>query len=312
VAWINPVFAMLTHALSANSAVQRVVILGANGFIGRRLAAALRAEGVDIATPASRDLDLAQPQAALRLAEMLRPSDAVVMLSAAAVKKGRDTAGLVRNLAIGESVCRALASAGCAHVIYLSSDSIYPFGQAPITEADLAAPTYLYATMHAARELMFRDAVKTRLAILRPTQIYGAGDTHNAYGPNRMLRSALAQGHIALFGDGEETRDHLFIDDLVRLLVQVLHRRSAGILNLATGQSISFMDLARRIARRLDRPVEFVSQPRELLTVTHRTFDVSALRKAFPDFVPTALDDGLAQMLAELDMQARAAGAAAS
>ena len=96
------------------------------------------------------------------------------------------------------------------------------------------------------------------------------------------------------------------------LLTQVLRRRSAGILNLATGQSISFLEVARRIAALLDRPVEFVTQPRELLTVTHRKFDVSALRKAFPDFAPTALDAGLAQTLAALDMQANAAGAAAS
>ncbi len=291
---------------------RRIVVLGAAGFVGRYLVAELVRRGSQVLGLTSQSLDLSQAGAATRLTDLLRPSDAVVMLSSAPVKKGRDTAGLARNLTIGESVCRAVASVGCAHVIYLSSDSIYPYGQAAITEADLAAPTYLYATMHATRELMFRDAVKTRLAILRPTQIYGTGDTHNAYGPNRMLRSAVAQGQIAVFGDGEETRDHLFIDDLVRLLVQVLDRRSAGILNLATGQSISFMELATRIARLFDRPVEFLSQPRELLTVTHRTFDVSALRKAFPDFVPTALDDGLAQMLAELNMQARAAGAAAS
>ena len=87
----------------------------------------------------TRELDLSHLQSALRLAEMLRPSDTVVMLSASAMKKGRDTAGLIRNLTIGESVCRAVASAACAHVIYLSSDSVYPFGPDPITEADMAA-----------------------------------------------------------------------------------------------------------------------------------------------------------------------------
>lgn len=303
---------MLTHAQAVHSGLGRIVILGPGGFIGRRLDVMLRAQRAEVLTLSSRDLDLVQPNAALRLADMLRPADAVVVLAAATIKKGRDTAGLIRNLAIGENVCRAVAHAGCAHIVYLSSDSVYPFGQEPIAEADMAAPTYLYAAMHATRELMFRDAVKTRLAILRPTQIYGAGDTHNAYGPNRMLRSAVAQGHIALFGDGEETRDHLFIDDLVRLLVQVLRQHSAGILNLATGQSISFMELAQRVARLFDRPVEFVSHPRELPTITHRTFDISALRRAFPDFTPTTLDDGLVQMLAELEMQANAAGAAAS
>jgi UDP-glucose 4-epimerase len=303
---------MLTHIQAADSALPRTVILGASGFIGRRLAAALRAAGGEVVTPTTRELDLSQVQSALRLAEMLRPSDTVVVLSWSPMKKGRDTSGLIRNLTIAESVCRAVASAGCTHVIYLSSDSVYPYGHEPITEADMAAPTYLYASMHAARELMFRETVKTGLAILRPTQIYGAGDTHNAYGPNRMLRSALAEGQIALFGEGEETRDHLYIDDLTWLLSRIVRRRSAGLLNLATGRSIQFMELAQRIAGLLDRPIEFVAQPRVLLAITHRQFDIAALRKAFPDFVPTALDRGLALMRAELEAQDAATPATAS
>jgi UDP-glucose 4-epimerase len=303
---------MLIPAPATYPQLKRVVILGASGFIGRRLVTALRRDAIDLMLPSSEALNLSKPESATRLAEMLRPSDTVVMLSASPMKKGRDTAGLIRNLTIGESVCRAIATAGCAHVVYLSSDSVYPFGHEPITEADMAAPTYLYATMHAARELMFRETVKTRLAILRPTQIYGAGDTHNAYGPNRMLRSALAEGEIALFGEGEETRDHLYIDDLTWLLAQVVQRRSAGLLNLATGRSIAFMDLAQRIAGLLDRPIEFAVQPRVLLAITHRQFDVAALRKAFPDFAPTALDRGLALMRAELAAHDATRPAAAS
>ncbi|HEV8694163.1 MAG TPA: NAD(P)-dependent oxidoreductase [Lysobacter sp.] len=286
------------------------MILGASGFIGRKLASASRAAGIETTTLTSKVVDLAQPESSARLADMLKPSDSVVMLAAAPVRKGRDTEAVIRNLILGESTCRAVARANCAHVVYVSSDSVYPFGPAPITEADMAAPTYLYAAMHATRELMFREAVKTRLAIVRPTQIYGADDTHNAYGPCRMFRSALADGKIALFEGGEEMRDHLYIDDLVWLLVQVVRQRGAGVLNLATGRSVTFEDLARRISALIDRPIEFVTQPREKLTITHRHFDISALRRALPDFAATPLDEGLARMLAELETAGSKAAAA--
>lgn len=295
---------MLLHDPVTAEGSRRIVVLGAAGFVGRYLVAELGRRGNQVLALTSQGLDLSQAGAATRLTDLLRPSDAVVMLSAAAHRKRRDTDTLMRNLAIGETVCRALARIQCAQVIYLSSDSVYPYVAAPVDEATPAAPTYLYAAMHATREIMFRDAVRTRLAILRPTQIYGAGDTHNAYGPNRMLRSAMTQGRIELFGAGEETRDHLLIDDLVTLLIHVLQNGSAGLVNLASGQSISFAEIAKKIVAQIDRPIEIVSVPRQLPDITHRQFDISALRATFPGFAPTPLDDGLARMLAQLESPA--------
>jgi len=56
------------------------------------------------------------------------------------------------------------------------------------------------------------------LAILRPTLVYGAGDPHNGYGPNRFRRLASANQPIVLFGEGEERRPAVLagVDELLR------------------------------------------------------------------------------------------------
>ena len=89
--------------------------------------------------------------------------------------------------------------------------------------------------MHRTRELILAGEAKAPLAVLRLTAVYGADDTHNSYGPNRFVRQALKDGRISLFGDGEETRDHLYVDDAVALMLAVVSHASTGLLNLASG-----------------------------------------------------------------------------
>ena len=101
--------------------------------------------------------------------------------------------------------------------------------------------------MHALRERMLTAtlAAGTPLAVLRPTLIFGPGDTHNSYGANRFMRAAAADRRVPLFGQGEEQRDHVFVDDVVRIVQLVLERRSSGTLNLVTGRN--YLIIAKNI-----------------------------------------------------------------
>jgi len=271
----------------------RVVILGARGFLGRALAAKLAAAGLPQLVIGSADIDLTADGAAKALAARLQPDDALVMLSAVTPDKGRDVDVSLRNLAMGRNVCAALAETPCAHVVYISSDAVYPFTTGLVSERTPAAPMDLYGSMHRMRELMFEAAVKAPLAILRPTMVYGADDTHNSYGPNRFRRQAAQDGKITLGGGGEETRDNIYIDDAVRLIELTLLHRASGKLNLASGRSLSAHALATLIANYFPTPIEIVTTPRAL-PVTHRSFDITACRKAFPTFAFTPLETGLA------------------
>src|SRR5262249_52010973 len=114
---------------------------------------------------------------------------------------------------------------------------------------------------------------------------------------------ALHETRIAMFGNGEETRDHLYVDDAVALFMQTLVHRSTGLLNLASGQSASFREVAEQIIAHLGGPIELQSSKRQN-PVTHRRFDITNLNRAFPDTTLTPLSDGLRKTVDAMREQA--------
>ena len=290
---------VFTHELETPADPARAVVLGGRGFIGRALVAALEAAGIATEAPARAELDLAADGAAERLASMLRPTDSVVVLAALTPDRGQGREPFMRNLAIGANVCAALERVPPTHVVYVSSDAVYPLDDGLVSEASGPHPTSLYGMMHLSRELMLRTSTQAPVAVLRPTLVYGAADPHNSYGPNRFRRAAEREGRIVLFGEGEEHRDHVLVDDLVTVARLTLCHRSRGTLNVATGHSITYADLARKVAALHPAPVEIVRTPRQS-PITHRHFDVSELRRAFPRCRFTPLETGLARAHREL------------
>ena len=274
---------------------ERVVLLGARGFIGAVLKRQLEAQDVPTLAPTSAEVNLTAPGASEELATLLRPTDAVVMLAALTPDKGRDITTLMKNLVMMQSVSAALEKAGCAHLVYFSSDGVYDTTVSQVTEGTMASPRDLYGTMHFTREIMVRNLDRVPVLILRPTLIYGLDDTHNAYGPNRFRRSAQQEGTIVLIGGGEEARDHVHVDDVAALTVRCLMRRSIGTLNIATGISKSFREVAEIVAKQFDNPIEITSTPRTN-PITHRHYDITNSIKAYPDFRFIALEEGVASM----------------
>ncbi|HVT73258.1 MAG TPA: NAD(P)-dependent oxidoreductase [Lacunisphaera sp.] len=290
---------MLTHRNASPVPPGRVVILGANGFIPRALAARLRADQVAWVALGSAQLDLTAPGAGPRLGALLQPGDSVVMAAALTPDRGRDPATLMKNLRMAESVALALAAQPVAHLVYLSSDAVYDWRHPLVSEATPPTPTDLYSTMHLAREQVLGTAAaaaRVPFCVLRPCAVYGPGDTHNGYGPNRFARSALADGKIRLFGGGEEMRDHVWIDDVAAVIALALAHGSTGHLNVVSGRSASFAEVAAQISALAPRSVTLEFLPRAG-PVTHRHFDPTALLRAFPAHRPTALATGLPRLL---------------
>jgi nucleoside-diphosphate-sugar epimerase len=237
-------------------------------------------------------MDLAADGAGDRLAAILQPDDSVVMLAALTPDKGRGLLPFLKNVHMAASLYESLGKVIPAQIVYFSSDSVYPMSTGLISETSLAEPDDLYGAMHLSREIMIKSATKAPVAVLRTTLVYGAEDTHNSYGPNRLRRMAHKDGKIALFGEGEEMRDHLLVDDVIALTMLVLAHRSTGTLNIASGRSISYAELAKKIAALFDKPIEIVGTERQN-AIMHRHFDVTAIRRAFPTFIFTPLDKGL-------------------
>jgi len=285
---------MLEHAQGEPITPTRVVVIGAGGFVGGAIVRRLTRDGVPVHGLTRKEVDLLADGAADRLAAALAADDSVVFVSALA--PARTPAMLVQNLRMAEAVGQAVAARPVAHVVYVSSDAVYADDANPVTERSSCQPSSLHGMMHAARELMLRTDVKAPLAILRPSLLYGARDPHNGYGPNRFRRLAEKGEPITLFGEGEEQRDHVFIDDVSQLAALVLAHRSRGILNIATGASTSFRDIAQKVVALAGSKSEIRGTPRQN-PITHRHFDIADCLKAFPKFRYTPLNDGLARAM---------------
>jgi nucleoside-diphosphate-sugar epimerase len=287
---------MTQHLNAEPTPPARVVVLGGSGFLGRHLLAHLRGQSVATLGLSSADLDLCAAGAGEQFARLLSPDDALVFASCLTPDKGKDIRTAMRNLAMGEQVCAALQAAPCAHVIYVSSDAVYADSETLVREDSRCEPSSLYGLAHLTRERMVRltaEAGRVPWLVVRPTLVYGADDTHNSYGPNRFARQLRDAAVIKLFGNGEEKRDHVYAGDVARLLGLCLRHRTAGILNLATGVSHSFLEVANLCLEVGPRPGALERLPRSG-PVTHRHFDVSGLARAFPAFTFTPLRDGLA------------------
>ena len=284
---------MLEHLNTTPEHPPRVVVLGAGGFVGGASVKRLEAEGIPVLGLGRGELDLLEQGAVDKLAAYLKPNDALLVISARAPVK--DNAMLLDNIAMMKTVCDVVENKALSHVVYISSDAVYADSSDPLTETCSAEPGSLHGAMHLARELMLQHSCSAPLAILRPTLIYGLDDPHNGYGPNRFRRLAAEGKEIVLFGEGEERRDHVLVDDVAELVCQTLSHRSRGILNVATGQVISFRDIAEEIVSKFDNPVAVKGSPRQgaMPHNGYRPFDAAATRAAFPGFSYTLVKEGL-------------------
>jgi UDP-glucose 4-epimerase len=287
---------MLVHNFDTPQTPARVVVLGAGGFVGNAAADRLLFGGVPTMRLGRQEIDLCEKDAAEKLAEQLDPSDALLVVSANAPCK--DTTMLAENVQMIDSVCRALETVTVSHLVYISSDAVYADDPNPLHEASVVQPDSLHGMMHAARELMLKSVLNdTPFAVLRPTLLYGPADPHNGYGPNQFRRRAEAGEDIVLFGDGEERRDHVLIDDVAEVICLTLRHRSHGILNIATGDVTSFRDVAEMVAGYFEGPPEICTRPRQgpMPHNGYRPFDIETCRAAFPNFRYTPLSEGLAK-----------------
>ena len=107
------------------------------------------------------------------------------------------------------------------------------------------------------------------VAIVRPFNIFGEGQKEGQFGAliPILVKRALKGENLQVFGSGSQTRDYLYIDDLVRAYELVLNsKNTAGeVFNFGTGIETSVKDIAEYIAKKMGVSVEYAqSRPGEV------------------------------------------------
>jgi UDP-glucose 4-epimerase len=281
--------------VSAGHPPFNVVILGNTGFVGGRLQAYVAERGVRVTGFGSRELDLRENQALHRLDGLLGLDTLVVAASAAGAGSSMTARGLAENVLMVANLVDYLQSRPVRRCIFLSSDAVYAMGDTPIVEDAALDLSSLYGLSKYACERLVQQVLgrtSTKTVVLRPTAVFGPGDSHNAYGPNRFVRAVARGETVQLFGAGEETRDHLYVDDLVRAVVDLDAAEFEGTVNVASGLSRSFGSVIDTLTRLTGSEPRIESLPRRG-AITHRSFNISRLRATLPRLEFTPFEDAV-------------------
>ena len=130
---------------------------------------------------------------------------------------------------------------------------------------------------------------------LRFPGIYGPGDKGKST-INTLFSSLFNTGRITVFGDGKDTRDFAYIDDVYKVVEEAVKRPLNATVNVATGKSYSILEIIETIKSLVDKKFIVEFKPRDSKAEKrqgHMVYDISLFQKLFPNFVFTNLKAGL-------------------
>jgi UDP-glucose 4-epimerase len=239
---------------------KRVVVLGAAGFVGSSIIKALQPKNYEIVALSRKEVDFTHPLSRVIIEERVQDGDIVICAAAKAPAKNMDM--LTENISMITNIAEALKDRHLSYVLNISSDAVYADSADNITESSTIEPLSAHGIMHCMREYILQYRINAPMGHLRPTLIFGEGDPHNGYGPNSFIRNAIAGKNLEIFGNGEERRDHIFVEDVAALAVAMIEQKTNHAINAVTGQVISFLEIAEFITKAAKQPVEIIRKPR--------------------------------------------------
>lgn len=274
---------------------QRVLITGANGFVGRAVSRALLQRGDSVVGVVRR------PQTAVEgVREWIFDAndfegidqrwpvatrcDAVIHLAARVHMKHETTADpfaayRATNVTGALRVAAAARRAGARRFVFVSSIKAVGESSAgrPITEADEPAPTdpYGISKLEAERALIdYGRESGLEIVIVRPPLVYGPGVRANFL----QLMSAIAKGVPLPLGSIAARRSLLFVDNLADALVHcTTDPRAVGeTFHVTDGRDLSVSELARALTTQLHAPARLIPVPVGLLGLAGRLTGRSA------------------------------------
>jgi UDP-glucose 4-epimerase len=206
------------------------------------------------------------------------------------------------------SLMEAMRDAGIRRVVLASSGAVYgDQDEQPLHEGLTLNPGSPYAVSKIAAEIYVRTigaqwGIET--VSLRIFNAYGPGQqlpaSHAPVIP-RFLKSALSGASLVIFGDGEQTRDFVYVDDVVAALVAAASAPGVDrqVINVGSGQETSLNGLVGAVSRLVGKDLAPIYNTGQQGGVARMCADL-ARAQALLGFTPqTTLEAGLKRTLAQ-------------
>ncbi len=300
----------------------KALVTGAAGFIGSSLAEALTRRGDEVIgldcftdyyarsikeanlTPLRERPTFHFVEDALQTVPMEPLLDGVThifhLAAQAGVRKswGRDfLTYTTHNVDATQRLLEAVKERPLTRFVYASSSSVYGDAVAiPMREDAMVQPLSPYGVTKLAAEhlcLLYTANYGVPTVSLRFFTVYGPKQRPDM-GFHRFIRAALTGHPITLYGDGEQTRDFTYIDDIVAALLAAGDRGRAGaVYNIGGGSRVSVNEVLAMLARVANRPLDIRREAAQKGDMRDTLADTSRARAALGFAPSTPLDAGL-------------------
>ena len=293
-----------------------IVVTGGSGFIGTHLCGRLLDDGYAV-----RILDIAPPKSGMkaefvrasvldsaRLAKMLEGAEGVVHLAAlidVAASVADPYSDFSVNAAGTMNVLEAARHTGVKKVAFASSAAVYgePV-RLPVDEEHPTAPLSPYGAAKLAAEkyvLLYNSLYGMENTALRLFNVYGEGQSASSpySGVITKFADAIAEGRQPMiFGDGEQTRDFVHVDDVCDAFVRAIEGQGCeSALNIASGVETSVRELLETMCGICRADFSPTYMPERKGEIARSIADISLARKKIGYTPKLALSQGLREIL---------------
>lgn len=273
----------------------RIHILGSDGFVGKRLmvffSGIAETRGYSLS-----DCDLLSLESVSNLPKFTE-QDVVIMVSSITRLKENSLESMEKNILMADNISKFIKENPPGYFVFLSTIDVYGANpQIPVKETNFPNPSDYYSLSKLASEFLLRKVCAEKdipLLILRLSGLYGKGDEGKST-INKLFESAVRDRKITIIGDGSDTRDFVYVEDVCKLIWNGILQKKDSLVNVATGESYSINEIVNLLRQYLSYgiSIEYKEESGQKRAKELR-FDNSLLKKNFPWFEFTNLKNGL-------------------
>ena len=286
---------------------RRILVTGATGFVGQYVTRELKRLGEVV--PLGRKkihtsdiiFDLTHQPTQSDRTKLPFSVDAVVHLAALTQKTKNDRTSpeeyLLQNVLGTGNLLDLLDKTLIKQFIYVSTHDVYGDANGePITEETASNPQTPYAkSKYEAEQLCAEWAARRGIpfCIARLGLVYGPGEEAYEKVIPQYIRMALNGQPLEVFGNGEVTRDFIYVTDAACAIRVLIENKAIGVYNIVSGETVMIEDLAKYINKLTGNPagIRFAQAAGNQMNIC---FDTTKLQRL--GFVPkTSVKKGLSQ-----------------
>lgn len=308
---------------------RKVLICGATGFIGRNIAETfIKRDDFDVYGTYFDSKMLPYPKITMLHADLTCKEDVTrvikgmdMIIQAAATTSGakeiltKPYYHVTDNAVMNSLIFRAAHENMVSHVIFFSCTVMYQSSDIPVKETDFDPnkemyPSYFgvgWTKVYIEKMCEFYSRIgNTKYTVIRHSNIYGPYDKYDLEKSHVLgatvtkVMTAKKNKKVAVWGNGEEERDLLYVSDLVNFVRLAIDKQKTNIaiFNVGYGSSISVNELVKKIIAHSGRKITIEYDAFKPTIKTRLCLDITKARNTLGWYPQVSLDEGIQKTIA--------------